>query len=481
MSQFQAAARSALAGIAGRGPRPCWSAGPACTCGPWSTASSCPGAGPRWRPAWRPRRTEPGGLAALYRRLRAARPGGGVPHQAHQPAPGRPGPGGDGRVGPALLLVRPGPRAYPPTPLHPGRAALRPVLPSTGGSRSASPAWMDAGLLDEVRALAGPARGAVPDRPPGPRLPRAAGPRGGRRAPRGVRGRGGPAHPGFARRQWAWFRRDPRIRVAGPRRGPRRRCCRTPWQRSARRRELEDWPVTAGDRAPDPGADKHQGAGNDFLVVLAPRPGVRPAPTADRAGPVRPAPRRGGRRGDPWSRHRADGADLVDGAAQRRRGRGRDERQRHAVPGPGGRGRPGWWRRPASPWPRAAGLRTVDLHARARRPAAAWATVDMGPATLGPERRGRRPAGPARSTSATPTWCVWGADPAAGRRGHGRAPPVSGGHPAASTSSSWRPGPDRTSWCCGCGSAGSARPWPVAPGALPPRPPPGLGRWSADR
>ncbi len=86
----------------------------------------------------------------------------------------------------------PGLDRYPPTDV-----ALVGVRPDPAdadrriGERFAR--LMDAGLLDEVRALAALSRRTVADGPAGPRLPGAPRPRGGRRALGGGRGRGGAA------------------------------------------------------------------------------------------------------------------------------------------------------------------------------------------------------------------------------------------------------------------------------------------------
>ena len=195
-------------------------------------------------------------------------------------------------------------------------------------------------------------------------------------------------------------------------------------------------------------------------------PGRRSTPTA--APPRRPA----------WSRalcdrHRGVGADglirgrapwprrgrPVDGAAQRRRQRGRDERQRHPLPGPGGRRR-----RAGRPPPRftvatAAGVRAVDLPARrpCRRgdgPAWTWARCGSG------ERAGR--AVPAAAGSApvdvgNPTWCSSAPTtrPTVGG-GRDRTAPRGRPHPGGLNVEfiAGGPGPRRAR-ACGCGSGGS--------------------------
>ena len=201
------------------GTPPCWSGGPASTCGRWSTISTFPGRFPevaaalseRTRPG-RPRGS-PGQLAGpppAPPPPGGARPGGRRPDRADQPPPAGARPRGDAGLGPALLRVRARASSLPAEPGGHGRP--RP------GDRRARPAHRRAvrppdgrGLLDEVRGAGRPSRGDLAHRPPGPRLPRAPGPRRGGRAAGRLRGPGGAAHPAFARRQRAWFRRDPRI------------------------------------------------------------------------------------------------------------------------------------------------------------------------------------------------------------------------------------------------------------------------------
>jgi hypothetical protein len=105
---------------------------------------------------------------------------------------------------------------------------------------------------------------------------------------------------------------------------------------------------------------------------------------------------------------RAVGLRPLHGAAQRRRRHGRDERQRHPLPGPGGRRRrPGV----AAPLHRGHGRRGPDRRLRggggrrgAGRPAWTWARPDLG---AGPAAGVRWTAGAARWMWATPTWCWW--------------------------------------------------------------------------
>ena len=147
----------------------------------------------------------------------------------------------------------------------------------------------------------------------------------------------------FARRQWAWFRRDPRIvwldpnddllaqllavwDAVGNRAGG-------VWRRVRRRGAR----LTTMDARGTLRLTKHHGAGNDFLVMLDPDD-RRPLSAAGGPRPVRPAPGRRGRRRA--ARHLGPRARRAgDGPAQRRRWCRRDERQRDPLPCPGGGGR----------------------------------------------------------------------------------------------------------------------------------------------
>ena len=126
-----------------------------------------PGCGPSSRPSPTPRPPPAPG---------AARPGGRRPDGAGQPPPGGAGPRGHPRQRPAVLVLRA--RARAPTRRWPtrGRPAPGPRRSSTGASRPAIQAQLAAGFVDEVRDAGRPARGSVPHRRPGPRLPRAARP-----------------------------------------------------------------------------------------------------------------------------------------------------------------------------------------------------------------------------------------------------------------------------------------------------------------
>ena len=176
------------------GTGPCWSAGPGSTCAPWSTTWRCPVVGPRWRPSSKREADAAGRGRRPARPAAGARPGGRRPHHPDQPPPGGPGAGGDPRVGPPRSpRSAPGSTAYPPTRFTLVASASTPA----GRRPRRSPAASRAGWTRAwwTRSGAGrPARRAVPDRPPGPRLPRAAGPR---------RGRGGPRTTASPRRSRA--------------------------------------------------------------------------------------------------------------------------------------------------------------------------------------------------------------------------------------------------------------------------------------
>ena len=169
-------------------------------------------AGPRWRPSWRPRPTRPEGLDAPLRAGLA---------DLDPLAASRTTPTNRRRVVRALEVTigsgrpfssfGPGLTAYPPTRLSCSGWPLRCRPRSTRRIAERFDRWMDEGLLDEVRALAG--------RPGG--LSRTARQALGYRellahveervpleqcvaeAVRRTRA--------FARRQRSWFRRDPRI------------------------------------------------------------------------------------------------------------------------------------------------------------------------------------------------------------------------------------------------------------------------------
>ena len=214
----------------------------------------------------------------------------------------------------------------------------------------------------------------------------------------------------FARRQRAWFRRDPRIVWLDPdgRSGRTRSSVQASGSGARRATAVGEWTSTTmtPPTRPSPLAlTKHHGAGNDFLVLVD--LDDRRASTPAWSGPCATAGSGSG----------ADGVIRVlagtagrpgHGPRQRRREHRRDDRQRDALPGPGGGPR-----RPGGPptftVATLAGVRTVEYH-RDSGPTGGpdWASVDMGAADLGPERapafaeqrarRGRRgqpPPGPA--------------------------------------------------------------------------------------
>ena len=76
-------------------------------------------------------------------------------------------------------------------------------------------AMVEAGLVEEVRGAGRPPGGDLAYRPPGARLPRGAGPRGGRSPAGACLEEAVRRTRQFARRQASWFRRDPRITWAG--------------------------------------------------------------------------------------------------------------------------------------------------------------------------------------------------------------------------------------------------------------------------
>ena len=467
VTQFQQAARDALADIArARAPRPAGRGHRAVPAGggrrpripgrypevaaaleaelddgPGASRPTCTPAWPcstRWRPA----RMEPTNRRRVVRALEVTL-GSGRPFSD---------------FGPGL-------EAYPPTGI--AQVGLSPSRPrrSTGASRTRFAAMVEAGLVDEVRALAA--------RPGG--ISRTA------RQALGYRELLAHVEDGvpledcveeavrrtrqFARRQASWFRRDPRITWAGTvdeaqvLLGPGPRPC------TAERCRLRDW---CGAR--------HQARGRGQRLPGRPRPRRRhPALGGPGAPAGRPPPRHRRRRHHP-GRARPRRVRPLHGAAQRGRRRGRDERQRHPLPGPGRRRRRP--RRPAA-FHRGDGRRPAHRRLRAGRGARVG---------HGPRRHGARPgsaptsprssttAGPARSTWATRTSCCSDPTPPASTSpssGPSCRPPS----PAGSTSSG-------SPWCTttrascstsGSGSAGWARRWPAGPGAWPPPPPHAAG------
>ena len=193
--EFQAAARAGAgrhrparpAGPAGRRHRPLPAVGRRRPRPPRSLAGGRGRARSRGRRARRRRRPpRPAGRPRPARR---------VADDDVEPAPHRPGPRGDDRRRPAVLVVRPRPDCVPADPVHPARAPVPAGRRRPADRRALRGAGWTHGLLDEVRGPGGPAGRALPHRPPGPRLPRAARPRRGRRPPRRLRRRGRPADP----------------------------------------------------------------------------------------------------------------------------------------------------------------------------------------------------------------------------------------------------------------------------------------------
>ena len=214
--------------------RRCWSAAPACTCGrcwsdfefPGTDAGAARAAGGRaGRGSARPRCTP--GCA-----------------RATRPRPARILPSNGRRIVRALEVhradrrARSRPRCPTPRPvLRRGPARRRPAIRPrwTSGSRARVDAMWAAGLVAEVRALAGrgPARG--PHGQPGARLPAGAAPPRRRRAtPRSRRAVDTvSATRRFVRRQRSWFRPRPAHPLARRRR-PRPDRSRAPGGRAGR-------------------------------------------------------------------------------------------------------------------------------------------------------------------------------------------------------------------------------------------------------
>ena len=190
-----------------------------------------------------------------------------APHGADEPAPGRAGARGDARQRPAVLVLRSRPRRLPRRRPSRSSASASPATLLDARIAAALRRQLDAGFLDEVAARSTAARpGWSRTAAPGPRLPRAARPsRTGdvdldeavEAAVRRTRR--------FARRQRAWFRRDPRITLA-------RRSGDAEWSTA---RLLRGVLASRGLRGSydcvDMRLTKHHGLGNDFLVAARPR------------------------------------------------------------------------------------------------------------------------------------------------------------------------------------------------------------------
>ena len=231
---------------------------------------------------------------------------------------------------------------------------------------------------------------------------------------------------------------------------------------------------------------KHHGLGNDFLVLLD--PDASHPLDADLARAL-------------CDRHTGIGADgliraipggvgrrraVPDGAAQRRRLPGRDERQRHPVPGPGAAARrpgAGPAMRPSPPTP---ALRTVTVHEQldavthSLSVAMGAAHVDGRGARVGRRRRGpgaaRRHGQP--PPRARPVGCA------------GQAPredidlvelgeTVNGKVPGGANVHLLTAGADQAASPSAPTSAASVPRWPAAPAPARRPPPPGRGAWPA--
>ena len=214
VSMFQRATKQALSGIETRGGRALLVGGTGLYVAAVVDDLELPGRWPEVVATLEVEAAEPGGCASLYQRLTELDPR----------AASRITPGNKRRIVRALEVTigsgrpfssfGPGLEAYPPTrfvqigiPFDAARVDQR--------IQERFVSWMDAGLLDEMRALAA--------RPPG--LSRTAGQAlGYRELLEHLQGdlpldqaveRAVQRTRAFARRQWAWFRRDPRIAWIG--------------------------------------------------------------------------------------------------------------------------------------------------------------------------------------------------------------------------------------------------------------------------
>jgi tRNA dimethylallyltransferase len=211
VAQFQRAAREALAGIAERGRRALLVGGTGLYVRAVVDDLALPGRWPALRAELGAAAETPDGLATLYRRLREVDPvaaGRTTPTNARRIVRALEVTLGSGRP---FSSFGPGLERYPPTRFLLVGLRFDPVAVDRGIEERFT-GWLAAGLLDEVRALA--------VRPAGlSRTARQA--LGYKELLAHVEGEVplGTAvdeavrrTKSFARRQWAWFRRDPRIR-----------------------------------------------------------------------------------------------------------------------------------------------------------------------------------------------------------------------------------------------------------------------------
>ena len=397
-----------------------------------------------------------------------ARPGRRRTHGAGQPAADRAGPRGHPRQRPAVLQLRSRPRRLPADAVHDRRPRPRPRRPP-GPHRGRFDAQMDAGFLDEVARPAAPPRTACREPPPRPSATRSCWPTS-RARPRSTRRRRPGRHAAPAGSPAASGRGSaatPASRGSTPRAERRR----TPTlvasdrTRSGRRRLTPHAP----DQAPRPGQRLPRPARPDGTTPVTP------------ADAVALCDRRTGVGADGLLRVTAgaDGADVDDGSSSTPTAAGRDERQRHPLPGPGRVPAPGACRpaRPSRSRPTPA-LRAVDARP-ATSPAHQCISVDMGPAKVAdaepewPTATSLRPPG---STSATPTSCCVVDDELPDRGARSLGATRRGRHPGGINVEviARRRRPDELDHAA-CTSAASASPRRAAP--APARPPPRPTSW----